>query len=160
MKTQAQTWSNYKHHNTWKSLVGISPNGIVAIVSSLWTGRVSDKELTKCSGLLEKLEPGDNIMADRRFEIADILPSGATVNIPPFKGGRDQLNPEETYETARIAAVRMHVECAIGRIKNYHVLVGNYPLSVTPLMNQVFTVCCYLTSFLPPLVPPNEANAS
>ena len=24
IKTQAQTWSNYKHHNTWKALVGIS----------------------------------------------------------------------------------------------------------------------------------------
>ena len=37
MKTQAQTWSNYKHHNTWKALAGISPNGIVTFVSSLWT---------------------------------------------------------------------------------------------------------------------------
>ena len=44
-------------------------------------------------------------MADRGFDIADILPSGATLNIPLFKGGRDQLNPEETDETAKIAAV-------------------------------------------------------
>ena len=158
MKTQTQTWSNYKDHNTWKALVGISPNGIVTFVSSLWKGRVSDKELTKCSGLLEKLEPVDNIMTDRRFDIADILPSGVTLNILPFKGGTDQLNPEETDETARIVAVRIHVEHAIGRIKNYHILDGNCPLSMTPLMNQVFTVYSYLTNFLPPLVPPNEGN--
>ena len=87
MKTQGQTWSNYKHRNTWKALVGIFPNDIVTFVSSLWTGRVSDKELIKCSGLLEKLEPGDNTMTDRGFDIADI---------PPFKGGIDQLNPKET----------------------------------------------------------------
>ena len=48
MKTQAQTWSNYKYQNTWKALVGISPNGIGTFVSSLRRGRVSDKELTKC----------------------------------------------------------------------------------------------------------------
>ena len=161
VKTQAQTWSNYKHHNIWKALVGISLNGIassVLFVSSLWEGRASDKELTKCSGLLEKLEPGDNIMADRGFDIADILPSGVTLNIPPFKGGGDQLNPEETHETARIAAVKIHVERATARIKNDHILDGNCPLSMRPLMNQVFTVCSYLTNFLPPPVPPNEAN--
>ena len=97
-------------------------------------------------------------MTDRRFDIADILPSGVTLNILPFKGGTDQLNPEETDETARIVAVRIHVEHAIGRIKNYHILDGNCPLSMTPLMHQVFTVYSYLTNFLPPLVPPNEAN--
>ena len=98
MKTQAQTWSKY--HNTQKAIVGISPNGIVTFVSSLWTGPFSDKELTKFSGLLKKLEPGDN-MADRGFDIADVLPSGVTLNIPPFRGGRDQLNPEEADETAK-----------------------------------------------------------
>ena len=160
MKTQAQTRSNYKHHNTRKTLVGISPDRIVTFVSSLWTGRVSDKELTKCSCLLEKLELGDNSMADRGFDITDIFPSGVTLNISPFKRGRDQLNPEETDETTRIAAVRIHVERAIGRIKNYHILDGNCPLSMTPLMNQVFTVCSCLTNLLPPLVSPNKANTS
>ena len=92
------------------------------------------------------------------FDIADILPSGVTLNIPLFKGGRGQLNKKETDETARIAAVRKHVEYAIGRIKNYHILDGNCPLSMAPLMNQVFTVSSYLTNFLPPLVPSNEAN--
>ena len=72
--------------------------------------------MPKCSGLLEKLESGDNI-------IADILPSGVTLTIPSFKGGRDHLNPEETNETARIAAVRIHVERGIVRTKNY--LAGN-----------------------------------
>ena len=45
-------------------------------------------------------------MAGRGFDIADVLPSGVTLNIPPFKGGRDQLNPEEADETAEIAAVK------------------------------------------------------
>ena len=48
---------------------------MVNFLSSLWTGGVSDKELAKCSGLLEKLELGDNIMDDRGFEISDALPS-------------------------------------------------------------------------------------
>ena len=56
-------------------------------------------------------------MADREFYIIDSLPSGVTLNIPLFKGQRDQLKPEETeVRIRRIAAVR--IQRVIGRIKN------------------------------------------
>ncbi|XP_035697983.1 uncharacterized protein LOC118430999 [Branchiostoma floridae] len=152
MLAQSQTWSNYKHHNTWKVLVGISPNGMITFVSKLWSGRISDKAITRESGLLDLLEPGDNVMADRGFEITDILPPGVTLNIPPFKGERAALSPSEVQETMDIACVRIHVERAIERIKNYHILDGNLPISMTLHADQVFTVCAYLTNFLPPLV--------
>ena len=74
-------------------------------------------------------------MINRGFKIADILPSGVTLNILWFKGGLYQLNPKETNEAARIAAVRIDVEHAIGWIKNYHILDWNCPLSMTLLMN-------------------------
>ena len=89
MKAQAQAGYNCKHHNTWKALVGIPPNGTGTYISSLWTDQVSHKELTKCSGLLEKLEPRDNIMSDRGLDNADTLSYGVTLNIPLFKSGRD-----------------------------------------------------------------------
>ena len=155
MKAQSQTWSDYKHHNTWKALIGISPTGAITFVSKLWSGRASDKEITKTCGFLNLLEPGDNVMADRGFDIADILPAGVTLNIPPFKGSRAQLTPKESEETARIAAVRIHVERAIGRVKGYHILDGTMPLSLCPLANQIFAVCCLLTNFLPFLVMPS-----
>eukprot|EP00795_Rhopilema_esculentum_P015925 gene15925-biopygen5309 len=66
-------------------------------------------------GVLALLEDGDNLMADRGFDVKDILPPGVTLNIPPFKGTRAQLTANETEETARIASVRIHVERAIGR---------------------------------------------
>ena len=31
------------------------------------------------------LDYGDNVMADRGFDIADILPDGVLLDIPPFK---------------------------------------------------------------------------
>ena len=40
MLTQSETWSDYKHHNTWKLLVGVTPNGQVTFLSDLWGGRV------------------------------------------------------------------------------------------------------------------------
>ena len=153
MVSQSQTWSQYKHHNTWKALVGISPNGCITFVSKLLSGRVSDRQQTKECGILDLLDPGDNIMADRGYDIMDILPPDVHLNIP-YKGQRDQLTAEESEETARIASVRIHVERAIGRVKNYHLLNGVIPLALSPIMDQIFTTCCYLTNFLPPLCPP------
>ncbi|XP_045200154.2 uncharacterized protein LOC123554226 isoform X2 [Mercenaria mercenaria] len=156
MTSQSQTWSNYKHHNTFKVLVGVSPNGTVTFVSDLWGGRVSDKEITKRSGVLDLLDSGDNVMADKGFDIGDILPKGVTLNIPPFKLNK-QLSSAEVEETIKIATVRIHVEREIGRIKNYHILDGVLPLSLSHIAGQIFKVISYLTCFLPPLVEPGSA---
>ena len=42
---RAQTFSNYKHHNTLKVLLGITPQGSISFVSKTWGGRTSDKNL-------------------------------------------------------------------------------------------------------------------
>ena len=131
---------------------------VLLFVSKLWSGRVSDKEITRKCGVLDLLDDGDNVMADRGFDVADILPAGVTLNIPPFKGNRSQLTAQEVEETARIASVRIHVERAIGRVKGYHILDGVMPLTLQPLLNQIFSVCCLLTNFQPFLVPPPGNN--
>ena len=154
MLAQSETWSDYKHHNTWKLLVGVTPNGQVSFLSDLWGGRVSDKQITRASGVLALLYSGDNVMVDRGFDIRDILPDGVMLNMPPFLAGRDQLTATETEETMTIASVRIHVERAIGRIKTYHILDGCLPNTLSPYATQIATVCGLLTNFLPPLLPP------
>ena len=47
MLAQSEMWSGYKHHNTWKLLVGVNPN---VQVSDLWGGRVSDKQTRTACG--------------------------------------------------------------------------------------------------------------
>ena len=59
-------------------------------------------------------------MADRGFTIKDQLGElGVELNIPPFLDGRTQLPPEDIKTGRSIASLRIHVECAIGRIKNF-----------------------------------------
>ena len=156
MLAQSETWSEYKHHNTWKVLVGITPNGQVSYLSHLWGGRVSDKQITRESGVLDLLEAGDNVMVDRGFDISNIVPDRVTVNMPPFLAGRDQMTAAETEETMSIASVHIHVERAIGRMKTYHILDGTLLNTLSPYATQIVTVCGLLTNFLPPLLKPAD----
>jgi len=159
---QSSTWSQYKHHNTFKFLVACTPNGVIFFVSPLYVGSISDVELTKCCGLLDVLQdkPGVAIMADRGFTIKDILKEiNVELNIPPFLLDKQQLTAAEVEEGRKIAAVRIHVERAIGRIKQFAILKETLPLSMARLSNQIVFVCSMLTNFLPALVPlPEESS--
>ena len=149
---QQMTYSSYKNHNTYKALIGISPGGAITFVSKLFPGSISDKELTRRSGLLELLQSGDSVMADRGFDIQDYLtPLGVKVNIPPFLKGKIQLDEDERIETRRIASLRIHVERAMERIKNFHIFDRVLPSSLTDVSEQMFFVCAALSNFLPPL---------
>ena len=161
LHVQSSTWSNYKHHNTLKFLIACTPNGAVSYVSPLYVGSISDVELTRTCGFIEKLEgrPGISIMADRGFTIKDQLARiGVKLNIPPFLDGRQQLPAEEVQQGRRIASLRIHVERAIGRIKTYNILKGTLPNTLARIANQVVSVCAWLTNFQPALVPCSQQN--
>ncbi|XP_063400331.1 uncharacterized protein LOC134684941 [Mytilus trossulus] len=146
---QSKTWSNYKSKNTFKTLVGITPNGAFSFISDLWTGNISDRSITERSGFIDLIEKGDHVMADRGFLIKDLLLSkGATLNMPPFtrpcKHGKGRcLTAKEIKESKSIASLRIHVERSIQRLKSYKFLSGVMPinsLSVRLLRLQDFFV--------------------
>ena len=94
--------------------------------------------------MLALLEKGDSVMADRGFDIeADLIPLGVKLNIPPFLKGKSQLSEKEMVETRHIASVRIHVERAMERIKNYHVFDKDIPSSSTDLADQIFLYVLY-----------------
>ena len=66
------TWSQYKHYNTAKHLISITPQGIISFVSKRWGGQVSDRHITFNSSFLQNILPGDVVLADRGFNVADV----------------------------------------------------------------------------------------
>ena len=151
--SQACTFSAYKNKNTVKVLIGITPSGTISFVSKCYEGSISDRKLVELSGLLEKLEPGDQIMADKGFQIQDLLtPLGVRLNVPPFLTGGAQMSASDVIITKKIAHLRVHVERAIGRVKEFHILKNTLPATMWDSINEVVYVCCMLTNFNPPLV--------
>ena len=151
---QSTAWSSYKHHNTLKFLVACTPNGSISFISSLYLGSISDPALTRSCGFFQQLEgmPGVSIMADRGFTIKESLSRlNIELNLPPFMEGRGQLPPEEMQQGRSIASLRIHVERAIGRMKQYKMLAGVFPLKMARIANQIVTVCAYLSNFHPAL---------
>jgi len=147
----SEFYSNYKSATTLKGLIGISPTGAVSFAFALYTVSVSDWEITRRSGLVELLEPNDGVMADIGFTIKDILtPRNCTLNIPPFLREKSQFSADDVKKTQQIAKLRIHVECAIRRAKEYHLFDSIVPLSLFSLINQLWTVCCILTNFKGP----------
>ena len=82
-------------------------------------------------------------MADKGFQIQDILPLGVSLNLPPT-----QMSAEDVIRTQPIA--RIHVERAISKMKNLHIWEGVVPLSVA---NKMTSVCAFLcNTHDPPLI--------
>ena len=145
LKAQAETYSNYKSRNTTKYLIGITPNVACSFISKGFGGRTSDKKVTKESGTLSKFEPGDDCMADRGFDIEDLLRvHGATLNIPPRTKGKQPLSANEETKTRRIASVRIYVENFIGRLKRYNILKDTIPINFVRQIDDIVVCLCAL----------------
>ena len=141
-RAQSATYSSYKSHKTAKGLVGISPQGAVTFVSDLFGGRASGRQIVVSSGILVLNEPGDSVMADRGFEIQDLLVSKkASLNIPPFMRCKDQLDPDEEDKTRQIASVRIHVERENERIKNFKILRQIIPNTMDEDKKNMESIC-------------------
>ena len=157
------TWSNYKHHNTIKSLIGVTPQGAVSFISKAWGGRVSDKFLTENSGLLKNLLPGDIVLADRGFDIADSVGFyQAQLYMPAFTKGKSQLPAKDVEETRKIANVRIHVERVIGLVRRkFTMLQSILPVALVTArkgdnlapIDKIAIICCALTNLSESIVP-------
>ena len=148
----SKLFSSYKNHVTLKGLVGIAVSGAITFSSQLYSGNISDCEIVERSGFLKlEFDNGDTMMADKGFTIDDLLPLGVTLNIPPILGSNSQMTAQDVIKTREIASVRIHVERAINKIKNFHSWDSVVPLSLFGVVNQTWSVCTFLCNIQDPL---------
>ena len=150
LENKSQTYSHYKSHNTFKSLIGISTTGSVVFVPTLYGGSASDVYISRNSGLIDLLEEGDKGF----FHLNTAFKTkGIKMYCPPFMSAAiKQFTKEQIEFTRRVASARIHVERKMEQIKNFRILQGIMPLSLSGVADSIFFVCSALTNLLPPLI--------
>ena len=100
---QASLWSNYTHHHTSKFLVSITTSELINFASRGYGGRNSDQQIVEHSGFLDEVRPGECVMADKGFNITDLLTlKHAKLVIPPGRRGAFQMPTRDVELTKEI----------------------------------------------------------
>ena len=134
---QNKMFSNYKSHCTMKELVGIAPHGLITFVSSLYTGSISDKDISVRHPTASHRGQGSNARqgVPRRGPCTkEDLTSPISLKTEPNANRR---NSSDT---------RDHVEGVIQRVKENKLFDTNIPLATAGSIHQLFTVACLLLS--------------
>ena len=134
-KAQSQTYSTYKSRNTWLKPVCITPAQTMSFICKCYGGCASDRFITEDCHILDKLQYGDNLMADKDFNISDLIISkGSQLIISPFLREKQRSSKKNCKKTSDIAKARIYVERAIAWIKDFRILNGAFSITMKDLL--------------------------
>lgn len=115
---------------------------------------MSDVEMVRQCGILAKFKKGDKVMADKGFtNIADFLMKEVELITPEFKRKEVQFSLSQNVYNADVANARIHVERVIGRWKNYKITRGPIPLTMSDMVDKMFSVVGSLVNLMVVLLP-------
>ncbi|XP_024884815.1 uncharacterized protein LOC112462951 isoform X2 [Temnothorax curvispinosus] len=154
VENRVYLYSHYKKGFTVKILVGCTPSGLISFISNCYGGRTSDSQITINSGILDLLEPGDVVLADKGFPgiqtVIDENGKGALIVMPPFL--RDpQFSAEDVERTYKVAKVRIHIERIMQRLRIYKIL-DKFSIDMLPHADNIVFMCGVLVNVQPPII--------
>ncbi|KAK0153581.1 hypothetical protein N1851_004647 [Merluccius polli] len=139
LDSRGESYSHYYSHNTAKYLVSIAPCGLIMFISVAYGGRCSDKFITMDSWILDYLQPGDEVMADRGFTIRDILlERKINLVIPSFTKKKDSKCKNTRGE---------------GHQTPKSVISQVVPISLVPKFDNILRICSALVNLRGPVGP-------
>lgn len=152
---QSHTWSEYKKCNTIKYLISGTPNGFINFISGGFGGRITDYNIIVASNFVENLDCS-GVMADRGFKhIAPLLmEKNFSLIRPPSVTVSTPLNKEQAKEAKRIAALRIHIERLIRRVREYKMLHSHSCINTNllHLLDSIVIIVCGLCNLQHPII--------
>ena len=77
---------------------------------------------------------------------------GVSLNLPPFLGASSQMAAEDVVKTQEIASLRIHVEPAFNKIKNFQIWDRVVPQHQMRIVNQMWVVCAFCCNAQPNII--------
>ena len=125
-------------------------------VSDGYGRRTDDAFICQDSSFYKKLEHGDEVMADRGFQIKeDLLHYYCSLSVPPAAHLKDQMTSNECKKTKEIANLRIHVERVINRIKTHRILKNVLQIKLLPVIDHIMLTCAALCNLKTTLIKKN-----
>ena len=111
-------------------------------------GSTSDRQIVKRSNLHTICDPGDNIMADKGFDVDELLaPYRIHLNIPTFFRKSNRISSRIIKRDRKVASKRVHIERILGLAKTYKILKGLLQRNEIPIADDIIFICFMLCNF-------------
>lgn len=149
------TYSRYKKGHTFKFMVAITPGGLISHVSKAYSGKASDKHIFNEENLIEMFDAhNDAIMMDKGTLIEDELLQRGLQMVRPsfFNSQQGQFAEIDQICNTKIAALRVHVERAIQRMKIFSILFDRMEYNILPQVDNIIHICASIANLTNPIL--------
>lgn len=131
------------------------PCGFISLISQSHGGRDTDAQITIGSKLLDLLEPGDTVLADKGFpqikSMLDERGDNVSLVMPPFLRENEQFTEGEVEETYHVASVRIHIERIMQRLRT-HKILEKLTTKMLPFIDKIIFMVCVLVNHQRPII--------
>ena len=123
-------------------MLRITSAGTISFISKSYGGAASDRYINETCGIVEKLQFGDNLMADKGFNMNDLLVStGSSLIIPPILRDKNRFSNKNCKATSNVAKDCIHMEKAIARVKDFRIFNDAFPTILKDQLDVIFMLC-------------------
>lgn len=144
--SRGESYSQFSPNNTLKYLVAVAPCGLIMFVSAAYGLRCTERLITMDSGILNFIMPGDQVMAERGFDINDLLMKRKAHLVTPSFSKKRRLQTDKIVFVGQTTQVRTHVERAVGCLKVYKILSQVISTAMAPKIDKILQICAALVN--------------